>query len=515
MAVAQKLSSHWFPLFLGVVGVVYVLGCLDLVNVEIDDVFITLRYSHNLLAGDGPVFNPGERIEGYSNPTWLFLVNAVSAVTGLTGHLALFYLAKVLCMVFGLANLVVLYRLAKLHDNSTAVVALLVLVAAASPFLNVYNISGMETSLVAFLLTVSVLLYSLWRTHRTPGYAVGFAVTIGLLSISRPEAIMYPVAIYAGIFAIGARRKDERLPFTAMTVAIVVAIVVAFIAFRFSYYGELLPNSLFAKNNPSLSAVKEGARYVALFGAMTLGPYVLLALLKRSPLLLREHLPVYLVIVAQLAFAVYAGGDWMPAFRLALPVLPILLFVLVDQVDLGTLLDQKLVATLTVLAVVVGCSWVLQRYYVKSYKPLRSGWHLEFQPYNADYYDIARKLGDLASPGQTVLLGEAGVIPYLNDGLRFTDLYGLMDKHIARDVPGKHFARVDNGYLLSRNFDFVVAVILRNKRPAEVDGKYDTGFVALDALLNDPRFKSDYLPVYHEKRGIIFKRTAAAERLAG
>lgn len=100
---------------------------------------------------------------------------------------------------------------------------------------------------------------------------------------------MYPIAIYAGIFAIGARRTDERLPFTAMTVAIAGAIVMAFIALRFSYYGELLPNSVFAKNNPSLSAFKEGARYVALFGAMALGPYVLLALFKRSPLLITRR----------------------------------------------------------------------------------------------------------------------------------------------------------------------------------------------------------------------------------
>ncbi|TDO17830.1 hypothetical protein EV580_1008 [Mycobacterium sp. BK086] len=509
MDMAQKLATRWFPLFLIGTGVVYVLGCLDMVNVEIDDVFITLRYSRNLLAGEGAVFNPGDAVEGYSNPTWLFLVTAVSAVTGLTGHLALFYLAKVLCMVLGLANLVVLYRLAKLHDNCTAVVALLVVVVAASPFLNVYNISGMETSLVTFLLTLTVLLYCLWRARRTLGYAVGFAVVLGVLSTSRPEAIMYPVAIYAGIVAIGARRKDERLPFTAATAAVVVAIVVAFLAFRFSYYGELLPNSLFAKNNPSLSAFKEGSRYVALFGAMTLGPYLLLALLKRPPLLVRAHLPIYLVVVAQLAFAAYAGGDWMPAFRLALPVLPILLFLVVDQVDLRGLLDQKLLAAVLILAVVVGSSWVVQRYYVKTYKPLTSGWALEFVPYNEDYYDIARKLGDIASPNQTVLLGEAGVIPYLNDRLRFTDLYGLMDKHVARDVAGKHFARIDNQYFLSRNFDYVVAVILRNKRPADVDGKYDTGFVALDALLNDPRFRSDYTPVYYEKRGIIFQRIHA------
>lgn len=509
MSVSQKLSSRWFPLFVVSTAVVYLLGCLDFVNVEIDDVFVTLRYSRNVLAGQGPVFNPGEAVEGYSNPTWLLLVTAVAAVTGLTGHLALFYLAKALCMVFGAMTLVVVYRLAKLHGNATPTIALLVFVIAASPLLNVYNISGMETSLITFLIALSVLLYSLWRTHQRLGYAIGFAVALGILSVSRPEAIMYPIALFAAVFAIGAWRKDERLPFTYRTVAVVVAIVAAFIAFRLTIYGELLPNTLFAKNNPGLSAVKDGARYAGLFVAMALGPYVLLALLKKPPLLVRAHLPIYLVVVAQLAFAAYAGGDWMPAFRLALPVLPILLFVVFDQVDFGDLVNQRLIATVTILVVAVGCSYFVQRYYVKTYKPLRSGWHLEFQPYNEDYYDIARKLGDIASPHQTVLLGEAGVIPYLNDELRFTDLYGLVDKHIAHDVEGKHFARIDNDYFLSRNFDYVVVVMLRNKRAPEVGGTYDTGFVAMDALLNDPRFSATYRPVYYEKRGIIFQRMPA------
>ncbi|WP_319431922.1 hypothetical protein [Mycobacterium sp. RTGN5] len=506
MSLSQKLSSRWFPLFVVSTGVVYVIGCLDFVNIEIDDVFVTLRYSRNVLAGNGPVFNPGEAVEGYSNPTWLLLVTVVAAVTGLTTHLALFYLSKVLCMVFGALTLVAICQLAKLHGNGTPAIALLVFVMASSPFLNAYNISGMETSLVTFLLALSFLFYYLWRAHRKLGCAIGFAVTLGILSISRPEAIIYPIAIYAAIFASRARSKNERIPFVYVTLGIVAAIIAAFIAFRLSYYGEFLPNTLFAKNNPEFPAFKEGLRYVALFLAVAAGPYVLLTLFKKASLSVAAHLPIYLVIVAQCAFAVYAGGDWMPAFRLALPVLPLLLFVLIDQIDLGGLLNQKLLATVAVLVVAVGCAGFVQRNYVKTYKPLASGLRLEFQPFNEDYYDIARNLGRLAAPHQSVLIGEAGVIPYLNDHLRFTDLYGLVDKHMAKEVGGRHFARIDNDYLLAGEYDYVVVVMLRSKRAPEAGGKYDTGFVALDALLNDPRFSATYTPVYYEKRGIIFQR---------
>src|SRR5690606_26802938 len=35
-----------------------------------DDAFISFRYAENLVAGHGLVFNPGERVEGITNPAW-------------------------------------------------------------------------------------------------------------------------------------------------------------------------------------------------------------------------------------------------------------------------------------------------------------------------------------------------------------------------------------------------------------------------------------------------------------
>jgi len=37
----------------------------------VDDPFITFRYARNLLAGLGPVFNPGEHVEGFTSPLHL------------------------------------------------------------------------------------------------------------------------------------------------------------------------------------------------------------------------------------------------------------------------------------------------------------------------------------------------------------------------------------------------------------------------------------------------------------
>ena len=45
-----------------------------------EDAFINFRIVHNLLAGHGPVFNVGERVEVSSDPLWLCLLTMVHAV---------------------------------------------------------------------------------------------------------------------------------------------------------------------------------------------------------------------------------------------------------------------------------------------------------------------------------------------------------------------------------------------------------------------------------------------------
>ena len=42
-----------------------------------DDAFISFRYTRNLLEGHGLVFNPGERVEGYTNFLWILELAAI------------------------------------------------------------------------------------------------------------------------------------------------------------------------------------------------------------------------------------------------------------------------------------------------------------------------------------------------------------------------------------------------------------------------------------------------------
>ena len=50
-----------------------------------EDGFIYFRVVDHLLAGDGPVFNAGERVEAYTSPAWLALLALTSAVLPFAG----------------------------------------------------------------------------------------------------------------------------------------------------------------------------------------------------------------------------------------------------------------------------------------------------------------------------------------------------------------------------------------------------------------------------------------------
>ena len=48
-----------------------------------DDAFISFRYVRNLIEGHGLVFNPGERVEGYTNFPWVLELAALWGALGL------------------------------------------------------------------------------------------------------------------------------------------------------------------------------------------------------------------------------------------------------------------------------------------------------------------------------------------------------------------------------------------------------------------------------------------------
>ncbi|HZE15878.1 MAG TPA: hypothetical protein VE197_09300, partial [Mycobacterium sp.] len=70
-----------------------------------DDGLIVLRTVRNMLAGNGPVFNAGERVEANTSTAWTFLLYLGSLVGG---PMRLEYVALALALVLSVLGLVLL-----------------------------------------------------------------------------------------------------------------------------------------------------------------------------------------------------------------------------------------------------------------------------------------------------------------------------------------------------------------------------------------------------------------------
>src|SRR5437762_4060818 len=69
------LPRRWhFVLGLVLPSMLLVLNMVRVGAFTVDDAYISYRYARNFARGLGLVYNPGERIEGYTNFLWTLLI---------------------------------------------------------------------------------------------------------------------------------------------------------------------------------------------------------------------------------------------------------------------------------------------------------------------------------------------------------------------------------------------------------------------------------------------------------
>src|SRR5215216_747603 len=77
-----------------------------------EDFFITFRISQNLVAGNGLVFQPGERVHTFTSPLGTLLPAACSAIFGGRNDPAAIWLFRIVCCAFLASAIVLLVRAA-------------------------------------------------------------------------------------------------------------------------------------------------------------------------------------------------------------------------------------------------------------------------------------------------------------------------------------------------------------------------------------------------------------------
>ncbi|MDJ0359754.1 flagellar motor control protein ZomB [Rhodococcus sp. H29-C3] len=250
-----------------------------------DDGLIVLRTVRNLLAGNGPVFNAGERVETNTSTIWTYLVYAVSWLS----EIRLEYVVLTIALVLSTAAIVLaMFGTYALRTRSAGVVAYLpagVLVYIAVPPARDFATSGLETCLVIFWIAALWLLMVRWSTRTISGPAWLFlAFWAGLGPLVRPELLILSGLALIMLFLARQSWKSR------LAVFVVAGIVpVGYQIWRMGYYGLPYPNTAVSKD-------AGGAKWAQGFDYLwnLLGPYML-------------WLPLLLMLVVGVVTAAMSG----------------------------------------------------------------------------------------------------------------------------------------------------------------------------------------------------------------
>jgi arabinofuranosyltransferase len=287
-----------------------------------DDGFIYLRVVQQIRAGNGPVFNTGERVEAFTGSLWVALL----AIGDLVTPLRLEWLAVLLGLVCGAVGLALAMagarRLLDVHGGHRGFVPLGAVVFVVVTPVWVFATSGLETGLTFGWLGACLWVLASWARTQAP-ISLPSAAVLGLGWLVRPDLGLFSAAFVA-IVVFAERRTASRRRTGAVVVA-ALALPLAYQLFRMGYYGSLVPNTAVAKEGGSTNWAR-GWRYLRDFAdaywlwvpalALVAAAYVALRSVKH-----RGQLVIAAFVFCGLLHAAYmvrAGGDYMHA-RLLLP----------------------------------------------------------------------------------------------------------------------------------------------------------------------------------------------------
>ncbi|NVN51400.1 putative arabinofuranosyltransferase AftB [Mycolicibacterium hippocampi] len=259
-----------------------------------DDGLIVLRTTRNMLAGNGPVFNAGERVEANTSTVWSYLMYFGGLVSGSARleYVALTF--ALLLSVLGVA--LVMLGTARLYAPTLAGRRALLLPAGALVYIAVppardFATSGLENGLVLAYLGLLWWMMVCWsqglRRAENPStsqtFDVVLAVVAGLSVLVRPElALIGGLALVMMLIAAPDWRRR------ALIVAVGGLLPVAYQIFRMGYYGLIVPGTAVAKD-ASGAKWQQGFTYLANFNQPYLlwAPAILLVGLALMVMLLR------------------------------------------------------------------------------------------------------------------------------------------------------------------------------------------------------------------------------------
>lgn len=465
------MNGRWITLAVAVLAALHAATFLG--SGPVDDDFICYRYARNLVEGHGLVYEPGERVEGFTNPLWVLCLAAAMALSidPVTASLSL--------SITGLAVAAWAAGDAWRARYPDAVWPVPALLFAASPCAAWHAVAGLGTTLLAALVA---LWWRAWDAARREGRApLAAGCWLALACLVRQECAIFAAAFVA-CEARGRGRRAALLPVIALA---------GWTAFRLVYYGRLLPIPYHVKKLPLAADLGYGLRYLGLATLQCgIGILVLAGLGAAKGLPGARAAAARAAAWAVLAHALYVvavGGDFMELSRFFVPVLPLALLLASAALRERTRPGAARVA-------LVAAGLVLPQW-------TQLGWTLHGRKYrflDHEYFEerwaaLGRHFRAATAPGSSVALSPIGAFGY-HSRRPIVDILGLTTDALVDVEPDlehvgmKGHHRFDPDWVLAQRPDYV---ILGNGVRDLAGVLHVNPWEA--SLFQHPRFQRDYV----------------------
>lgn len=421
----------WITIGLGVFITVTALGYAIAHRHNLtDDAYISLQYAKNWASGNGLVFNPGERVEGYTNFLWVVLLVPLWSLSGHDPALmsrASTWLALALA-VGGLALVAAIGRRVFRRAPLPAAFAAL-LVTFDDAYLSYTVVFALENHLLVVCMLAGLAL----AVYRPRGWDLGLGVSFALVGMTRPDGLLWVATffvVYATRLMLGRGAGGEEVSWRSL-VRIGISFAVLFGGYfllRFWYFGELLPNTFHLKVGSTFAGLPRGFAYLRSYASQR---YYVPVLALAAVFLTRSIWVRWLLLHAVLhsLYVAYVGGDFYAGHRFLMaltPNLALLAAVILEralQANAGRRRERLVLAA--ALAACVALRWGTLRH--GPYTTELHGFGIVVDN-NVKYMQW---LKGVARPGSSMVVGDIGATGLFAD-VRVIDVFGVVDRQVAR-----------------------------------------------------------------------------------
>ncbi|MBA7504682.1 hypothetical protein ES706_03332 [subsurface metagenome] len=477
----------------------YVLHALYYGSWIYDDAGISFTYARNFANGFGLVLNPGgERVEGYSNPLWVFVLSVFFKL-GLFDPVVT---PKVLGIIFTIVSFYLIYRISQqiFADKRSILHGIAPLLLATNTSFVVWSISGLENAFYVFLIILGIYLYlaELEDTRRFPFSSL----VLFLVSITRPEGVIYFAAAFIHkILVLIIRKKGGQ--FLLWTGLFVIPFFMYHV-WHYQYFADFFSNTSYTKKAVGniifrlqkyiLDFNSRGWRLVKMAFEQYNLTFIFIFCSLATTLYFRRFFAkisfLFLFIGMSIFFPLYVRGVGMKEFRILSPFFPLAyivisggLFALWQFQD--TRIPKKGALHTLSYHVLVLIIITLSAFLVYSNMAFAGKAKQRLMVPFSKLVNRGEKFKGLAKEAfienASLLEADIGGTSY-TAGLKIIDLSGLADVHIGK----YHYEK-----------EYFGDYIFKEKKPTFI---YTHGIWSHRSQIHKyPEFKRDYLPLWEQE----------------